>query len=58
MQYKAAKNEVQNMQTYFGQGLVEIEIEIVYNITSKNRLSSLGPPFCYAIQDLEARGRP
>jgi hypothetical protein len=33
---------------------IEIEIEIVYNITSKNRLESLGPPFCYAIQDLEA----
>jgi hypothetical protein len=33
---------------------IEIEIEIVYNNTSKNRLSSLAPPFCYAIQDLEA----
>jgi hypothetical protein len=32
----------------------EIEIEIVYNNTSKNRLLSLGPPFCNAIQDLEA----
>jgi hypothetical protein len=31
-----------------------LKFEIVYNITSKNRLSSLGPPFCYAIQDLEA----
>jgi hypothetical protein len=25
-----------------------IEIEILYNNTSKNRLLSLGPPFCYA----------
>jgi hypothetical protein len=33
---------------------IEIEIEIVYNNTSKNRLLSLGPPFCYAIQDLKA----
>jgi hypothetical protein len=31
-----------------------IEIEIVYNNTSMNRLLSLGPPFCYAIQDLVA----
>jgi hypothetical protein len=27
---------------------IEIEIEIVYNNTSINRLLSLGPPFCYA----------
>jgi hypothetical protein len=31
-----------------------LKFEIVYNITSKSRLSSLGPPFCYAIHDLEA----
>jgi hypothetical protein len=29
-------------------GALTIEIEIVYNNTSKNRLLSLGPPFCYA----------
>jgi hypothetical protein len=34
--------------------VLAIEIEIVYNNTSKNRLLSLGPPFCYAIQDLVA----
>jgi hypothetical protein len=33
---------------------LKLKFEIVYNITSKNRLSSLGPPFCYAVQDLEA----
>jgi hypothetical protein len=33
---------------------MEIEIEIVYSNTSMNRLPSLSPPFCYAIQDLEA----
>jgi hypothetical protein len=27
---------------------MEIEIEIVYNNTSKNRLLSLPPPLCYA----------
>jgi hypothetical protein len=26
----------------------KMKIEIVYNNTSKNRLLSLGPPFCYA----------
>ena len=32
--------------------VIEIEIEIVYNNTSINRLLSLGPPLCYAIHDL------
>jgi hypothetical protein len=33
---------------------ITLKIEIVYNNTSKNRLESLAPPFCFAIQDLEA----
>jgi hypothetical protein len=32
--------------------LPALKFEIVYNNTSINRLLSLGPPFCYAIQDL------
>jgi hypothetical protein len=28
--------------------LIQIEIEIVYNNTCKNRLLSMGPPLCYA----------
>jgi hypothetical protein len=31
-----------------------LKFEIKHSNTNKNRLESLGPPFCYAIQELEA----
>jgi hypothetical protein len=36
------------------QRLRNLKFEIKHSNTSKNRLESLGPPFCYAIHDLEA----